>query len=311
MEQSFKSAAEALRLPSASRERIRASRAAAPAPSAQEPERRTVRRVRIPRLAAAVVLILTLSITAAAAVSHYFRNSILVSDENEIPSDLPVVVTTGAPLNPAEALTEEKIARYRVKSDDWSIGEEISGGVLSGYVLWDSTEVLSSDPSLRIRRTTRQCDDAVKMEYTAENPAVLPAQLSGRATLSLDWLAERYDYVPDANSAFLVTDGDGSFVSDFFLALYRKPDSDAYFALELTDIREPDYYARSYVVDGEFEDAYYYTTPDGCEYLITLDSGHVSAECTGTYSYFNLTGAFLTKAETEALLDSLHLRFNP
>ena len=102
-----------------------------------------------------------------------------------------------------------------------------------------------------------------------------------------------------------------SFVSDFFLALYRKPDSDAYFALELTDIREPDYYARSYVVDGEFEDAYYYTTPDGCEYLIMLDSGHVSAECTGAYSYFSLTGAFLTKAETEAILDSLHLRFNP
>ena len=65
--------------------------------------------------------------------------------------------------------------------------------------------------------------------------------------------------------------------------------------------------SQSYAVDSSYEEAYYYTTQSGCEFLITADSGHVWAECCTTHANVDLHGAYLTTAKVEQSVEHLAL----
>lgn len=195
----------------------------------------------------------------------------------------------------------------RFKTNDWPVGEWIGGGAgADGYTLWDSVEVLSSDPVLRSRRVGRE-DGAEKMEYTAENPANLLDTLTGRVTFDLTWMHENYKYVPDANMSFVVTDKKGNYVSELFEALYAKPGESGYVLFEFYNRARERSDIQAYIIDGSYETAYYYTTPDGYEFTIKLDKGRVWADCDMSHSSISLFGAYLSSDEVEDILDNLSL----
>ncbi len=310
MERNFKHIADGLKLPPESRARIRFQLVSCPKRSEDIPVKKTTLKSRVPLIAAAVVMLMALTLTAAAAAVHLFRNDILVSSIDDIPlssadSDGDDAVAVAGGGNPPSAW-EEAVESARFKSDDWDTGDRINGGVINEYHYWDTVEVLSSDPALRSRRIGRE-DGAEKMEYTAENPASLLDTLTGRVTFRLEWLHEHYDPVPDGNLSFVVSDASGNYVSECFEALYTKKDGSGYVDLEFDNIAQADYLGQTYILDGTYETAYYYTSADGYEFLITMDNGNIWANCRTSHAEISLHGAYLTAGEMEDILDNLSL----
>ena len=250
MEQNFKRLADGVHLPEDSRARIRAQIAS----HAEEQEgfKMQKSKTRLPRLAVALIVIAALTLTAAAAavIVRQFRNTILVSDFSEIPApegDTPVAVAVSEPIS--------------------EVPHTLYGG-------WDASECISSDPALSIRRITREEDAAEKMQYMAEDPATLLPELTGRIQFDLTWLSEHYDALPRDNQAYVIRNADGASVSEFFWARYGAKDGKGWIALEAVYDGTHNWGA-SYIVDGIYEEAYYYTTQNGYEFLITADSGTV------------------------------------
>lgn len=314
MERNFKRVSKSLKLPRESRERIRSQLASYQAEQEVIPMKKANIKRRVPLLVAAIVMAAALTLTAAGAtVAYFFRNDIIVSSKEEIfthgnkgENGAPSMVGIAGP-NETPPSTLEKVTQSdRFISDDWTTGDVINTWIVYEYRQWDSVEVLSSDPTLRSRRVWRE-DGAEKMEYTAENPINLLDTLTGRATFDLTWVDEHYNYVPDANYSFVVTDEKGNYVGEVFNALYAKPDESGYVRVEFRNMAEADYYARSYIIDGSFETAYYYTTPDGYEFLITMNTGNVWVSCETSHTSFRLYGAYLTSEEVEDILDNLSL----
>lgn len=315
MERNFKRISDELKLSQESRERIRSQLASYQKQSEDIPMKKSTLKSRVPLIAVAVVIMMALTLTAGAAVVvHLFRNDIIVSSRDDIPmpsseNGAPGAVAIGGPGGNPPSTLEEMIKSNRFKSDDWDVGERINGGVVSEYHRWDSVEVLSSDPALRSRRIGRE-DGAEKMEYTAENPASLLDTLTGRVTFDLEWMDEHYDYVPDANLSFVVSDAKGGYVSEVFDALYAKKDGSGYVDFSIENIAQADYFGQTYVIDGSYETAYYYTSTGGHEFLIELDNGNVWAKCRTSHANVSLYGAYLTTDEVEDILDNLSLTIN-
>ena len=313
MERSFKRISEEVKLPRESRERIRSRLASH---QLQQEDFNTVKKANIKRsvfvVAAVVVLAAALTVTAAAAGTRLFRNNIIVSSLEDVPrfTDSPSGVREAVGINVPSRnspLTLETITQIdRYKSDGWATGDVLDGGIMRDYVFWDYVEVLSSDPALRSRRMWHT-DGAEKMEYTAENPINLLDTLTGRVMIDLSWMDDHYDYVPDANMSFVVTDEEGNYVGEEFRALYAKPDGKGYVRVELRNMAEADFFSRSYIVDGIYETAYYYTTPDGYEFLIKMHTGNVWVDCDMSHASVSLFGAYLTSGEVEDILDNLSL----
>ena len=312
MERNFKRISDQLKLPRESRERIRSQLASHQAEQEVIPMKKVNLKRRVPLVAAVIVLAMALTITASAAVAHLFRNDIIVPSKDDIAAfsdassgtdaTVAVVAPNGTPPFPLE----EIINSARLKSDDWEVGEWINDGLPLEYSRWDFAEVLSNDPALRSRRVSRE-DGSKKMEYTAENPANLLDTLTGRVTLDLSWMDSQYDYVPDANLSYVVTDADGNYVGETFNALYAKPDGSGYVSIELYNVAPADYFGQNYIIDGSYETAYYYTTPDGYEFIIEMNTGNVWAECRTGHAAVSLYGAYLTSEEVESILDNLSL----
>lgn len=311
MERNFKRISEELKLPRESRERIRSQIASYQGQQEEISMKKANLKRRIPLLVAAVIAAMALTLTAGAAVARLFRNDVIVSSVSDIPAPsneggAPASVGIVGPIGNAPSPLEKIIEGDRWKSDDWQAGEKLDGGIIMEYSHWDAAEVLSSDPALRSRRVSR-ADGAEKMEYTAENPANLLSTLTGRVTADLTWMHEHYDYVPDANQSFVVTDEDGDYVSEALEALYAKPDGGGYVRVSLRNTAEADYYAQSYVIDGSYETAYYHATPGGYEFLIEMDNGNVWAQCRTSHARVSLFGAYLSAEEVENILDNLSL----
>ena len=311
MERNFKRITDELKLPQESRERIRSQLSSYQKQSETIPMKKTNLNSHVPLIAVAVVMMMVLTVTACSTVVHLFRNDMIVPSRENIPvpsseNGAPGVVAVDGPGGNLPSTMEEMIKSNRFKSDDWDAGERINGGVVSEYYHWDSVEILSSDPTLRSRRISRK-DGAEKMEYTAENPANLLDTLTGRVTFDLEWMDEHYDYVPDANVSFVVSDAKGNYVSENFDALYAKKDGSGYVDFTMENIGQADYFGQSYVVDGSYETTYYYTSVDGHEFLIEMDNGNVWVQCRTSHANISLYGSNLTTDEVEDILDNLFL----
>lgn len=308
MEQNFKRLADGVRLPEDSRARIRAQIAS----RAEEQEGMTMQKskTRLPRLAVALIVIAALTLTAAgtAVIVRQFRNDILVSDISEIPTpegDEPVALAVAEPTGNAPHTLEEILTMDdRISREAWENGEQIGGTTSSLYGGWDASECISSDPALSIRRITRSEDAAERMQYMAEDPAALLPELTGRIQFDLTWLSENYDILPRDDQAYIVRDADGAFVSEYFWARYGAKDGKGWVVLEAV-YDSTHNWSPSYIVDGSFEEAYYYTTASGYEFLITADSGTVWADCTTDHASVSLYGAYLTTADMEQIVEHL------
>ena len=134
--------------------------------------------------------------------------------------------------------------------------------------------------------------------------------LTGRVVFDLSWISRQYDYVPDANMSFVVTGKDGDYVSEMFSALYSKEDNSGYVRVEVYNVAEADYFAQSYVIDGDYETTYDYTTADGFEFIIRMHNGNVWADCRMSNAKISLYGAYLTSDEIEDILDNLSFETN-
>ena len=310
MEQNFKRIADSVRLPEGSRARIRAQIASWA--EEQEASMQNKPKKHLPRLAvAAIIIAAALTLTAvAAAVVNRFRNDIIVSSVSELPApteDTPAAVAEPASGRKAPKTLEERLADGpRFTMDEWRNGEKIDGTISHLYTGWDHSELISDDPALCIRRITRTEDGAEKMQYMAEDPADLLPVLTGKIRFDLTWLAENYKTVIPDDQAFIIRDTDGNLANEFFWASYGANDGKGWVRLEImydsTWNLSP-----AYIVDGSFEEAYYYTTASGCEFLITADSDTVWASCTTAKTNVSLYGAYLTTAEVEQIVEHLAL----
>lgn len=311
MDQDLKRISSGLRLPPESRERIRAQIASCQDQKEEVSVKKSVLKTRIPLIAAAVLAAMALTLTAGAVAVQFFRNDIIVDSWKDIPdpadksnpSAFTVTTPGGGPLSTLEKITESK----RFKSDGWSSRETIGGGgLVYGYNQWDDFELLDNDPALRSRRVTR-ADGAEKMEYTAENPASLVDTLTGRVTCDLSWMGEHYDYVPDANFSYVVTDPEGGYVCELFSVLYASFGGSGYVNIMLSNTVTSSNDTPTYVIDGSYETAYYYTSSGGYEFLITMNNGGFQASCKTSHADVSLFGAYLTQSEIEDILDNLQL----
>lgn len=274
MEQSFKRIADSVCLSESSRTRIRAQIAFRA--EEQEASMQNNSKKHLPRLAvAAIIIAAALTLTAvAAAVVHRFRNDIIVTSVNELPEpteDTPMAVAVVTDSQSAAQTLEDVLAEGPyITAEEWKSGEKIGGTTSAQYGGWDTAELISSDPALSVRRITRETDSAEKMQYMAEDPADLLPVLTGKIRFDLTWLAEHYSVVIPDDQAYIIRDEDGAFVSEYFWASYGANDGKGWFRLEImhdtTWNLSPDY-----IVDGTFEEAYYYTTASGYEFLITAD----------------------------------------
>lgn len=310
MEENFKRIADAVRLPEGSRARIRTQIAS----HRKEQEASTVKQPKkhLPRLAvAAIIIAAALTLTAAAAaVVHRFRNDIIVSSVSELPApteDTPTAVAEPASGRKAPKTLEERLADGpRFTMDEWRNGEKIDGTISHLYTGWDHSELISDDPALCIRRITRDEDGAEKMQYMAADPADLLPVLTGKIRFDLTWLSENYKAVTLDDQAFIVWDEDGNPVSEYFWASYGANDGKGWVRLEImydtTWNLSP-----AYIMDGSFEEAYYYTTANGCEFLITADGDTVWASCTTVKTNVSLYGAYLTTRDLEQIVEHLAL----
>ena len=106
----------------------------------------------------------------------------------------------------------------------------------------------------------------------------------------------------------LVTDPEGGYVCELLSALYAKPDGSGYVKITLSNTIPKDNYATpTYVIDGSYETAYYYTNSDGYEFLVKMHNGNIWADCTTNCASASLFGAYLTQNEIEDILDNLQL----
>ena len=308
MEENFRRIADAVRLPEGSRARIRAQIASRA--EEQEASMQNKPKKHLPRLAvAAIIIAAALTLTAAAAaVVHRFRNDIIVSSVSELPApteDTPTAVAEPASGRKAPKTLEERLADGpRFTMDEWRNGEKIDGTISHLYTGWDHSELISDDPALCIRRITRTEDGAEKMQYMAENPADLLPVLTGKIRFDLTWLAENYKAVSLDDQAFIIRDADGNLANEFFWASYGANDGKGWVRLEImydsTWNLSP-----AYIVDSSFEEAYYYTTASGCEFLITADGDTVWASCTTVKTNVSLYGAYLTTRDLEQIVEHL------
>ncbi len=311
MEQNFERLADAIRLPERSRSRIRAQLASHE--KTQEVSDMNKPKKRLPRLAVAAILIAALSLTAAAAavIVRQFQNDILIADISQIPQpegDTPVAVAVSEPSGEApQTLAEIQAADPPITLEQWANGEQIGGTTSSQYGGWDAAACISSDPALCIRRITREEDAAEKMQYMAEDPAALLPELTGAIRLDLTWLSEHYSALPFENQAFVIRDADGAFVSELFWARYGASDGRGWITLDFDYDATRSGLGKSYIVDGTYEEAYYYTTQSGYEFLITADSGTVWASCYTDKAGISLYGAYLTTTELEQIVEHLSI----
>ena len=303
MERSFNRIPKTLKMPEESRERIRAQLASYAANQEVIHMRKTNLKKFIP-LTAAAIAILSLTL-AAAVIAPQFRNDIIVNSVDDIPdpagTNAPGMIGIASPSGNPPPTLEEITECGRFKSDGW-----LSKETINGFGTWDDMEILDNDAPVRSRRVSRT-DGAVKMEYTAENPIDLAETLTGRVSFDLSWMDGHYDYVPDANFSYVITDPEGNYAGEVFQALYAKRDKSGYIRVELDYTAEKEPLSPSYIVDGSYETAYYYTTPEGYEFLIQLHKGHVWVRCRTEYTGVGLSGAYLTRDEVEDILDNLSL----
>ena len=311
MEENFRRIADAVRLPEGSRARIRAQIASRA--EEQEASMQNKPKKHLPRLAvAAIIIAAALTLTAAAAVIHQFRNDILISDLSEIPEptgDTPMAVAVTGPASSRKApkTLEERLADGpKITLEEWRNGEKIDGTFSHLYSGWDHAELISDDPALCIRRITRDEDGAEKMQYMAADPADLLPVLTGKIRFDLTWLSENYKAVTLDDQAFIVWDEDGNPVSEYFWAAYGANDGKGWFRLEIMHDTTWNL-SPAYIVDGSFEEAYYYTTANGCEFLITADGDTVWADCTTAKTSVSLYGAYLTTRDLEQIVEHLAL----
>ena len=267
----------------------------------------------LPRLAvAAIIIAAALTLTAAAAaVVHRFRNDIIVSSVSELPAsteDTPTAVAVVTDSQSAAQTLDEILAEGPyITAEEWESGEKIGGTTSAQYGGWDTAELISSDPALSVRRITRETDGAEKMQYMAEDPADLLPVLTGKIRFDLTWLAEHYSVVIPDDQAYIIRDEDGAFVSEYFSAAYGANDGKGWVSLDMDYDTTRKGLGPSYIVNGTFDQAYYYTTQDGYEFLITASHDKVWASCYTDHAAVSLYGAYLTTSDLEQIVEHLAL----
>ena len=267
----------------------------------------------LPRLAvAAIIIAAALTLTAAAAaVVHRFRNDIIVSSVSELPAsteDTPTAVAVVTDSQSAAQTLDEILAEGPyITAEEWESGEKIGGTTSAQYGGWDTAELISSDPALSVRRITRETDGAEKMQYMAEDPADLLPVLTGKIRFDLTWLAEHYSVVIPDDQAYIIRDEDGAFVSEYFSAAYGANDGKGWVSLDMDYDTTRKGLGPSYIVNGTFDQAYYYTTQDGYEFLITASHDKVWASCYTDHAAVSLYGAYLTTRDLEQIVEHLAL----
>ena len=311
MEENFRRIADAVRLPEGSRARIRAQIASRA--EEQEASMQNKPKKHLPRLAvAAIIIAAALTLTAAAAaVVHRFRNDIIVSSVSELPApteDTPTAVAVVTDSQSAAQTLDEILAEGPyITAEEWETGEKIGGTTSAQYGGWDTAELISSDPALSVRRITRETDGVEKMQYMAEDPADLLPVLTGKIRFDLTWLAEHYSVVIPDDQAYIIRDEDGAFVSEYFSAAYGANDGKGWVSLDMDYDTTRKGLGPSYIVNGTFDQAYYYTTQDGYEFLITASHDKVWASCYTDHAAVSLYGAYLTTRDLEQIVEHLAL----
>lgn len=268
--------------------------------------------IKIAAIAAAVCL---LSVTAFAVGIHLFYNPTIVEDRDDaFAQQADQAVDSGSesgvgilsPSSGTPPTLEEVTEAYTHKARGWTSEDTMGGAIRPGYQ-WVSMEVVEADGPIRSRYVYAE-SGAVKTEYTAENPADLNAVESDYIHMDLSWLNEQYRYIPNANFFYTIEDKDGEYAGECFEALYAAGDESAWFTLCYgRDPGSSNEDANTYLVKGDYDAVYSYTTADGFEFVIQVYGDCSWAFCATKYSTISFYGGYMSQEEIENILDHLDL----
>lgn len=267
---------------------------------------------KIAAIAAAVCL---LSVTAFAVGIHLFYNPTIVEDRDDAfaqqadqagDSGAESGVGIISPGSGTPPTLEEVTESYTYKARGWTSEDTMGGAIRPGYQ-WVSMEVAEADGPIRSRYVYGE-SGAVKTEYTAENPADLNAVESDNIHMDLSWVNENYSYIPNANFFYTIADEEGEYAGECFEALYATEDESAWFTLCYSrDPGSSNEDANTYLVKGDYDAVYSYTTSDGFEFVIQVYGDCSWAFCATKYSTISFFGGYMSQGEIENILDHLDL----
>ena len=263
------------------------------------------------RLAAAAAVCVICCATAVAVGGHLFYNPTIVPTPGD--ATAATVQSGAAPslsgLAKPNSGTPHSLAdmteSYSAKSRGWDSENTIGGSVSSIHETWISMTPLESKNGVRARLVTGK-SGAVKTEYTAENPDLLQSVLPEQIAIDTAWLNETYQYVPDANCAYIIEDKKGAYAGSYFSALYAADDESAWFGLEYSNAAQSDQdESNSFVAESDYDNVYTYTTESGAEFLIQTYGDCAWLSCTTASTSIQLYGGYLTCAELEQIAEHL------
>ncbi len=251
--------------------------------------------------------------TALAVYNQVFYNPVIVKSAHELrdmivksAGDEETTIGMSAPATGTPISQEEVIQDWSFAANDWDSETTIGGSFTSQYSDWQSVQVLKGEGSLK-SRVIYNANGAEKQDYTAEDPAQLLDLLSGHISLNLAWANEHLDYVPYGNRYYHIYAGDGADVGECLYFLYACGDK-AYITTTITcDLTHTSTGVTEGIKEGSYDEAYYYTTSSGMEFLITSCGDIVWAECSTANCDVDLYAGYVTAAQVEDFLDHLEL----
>lgn len=277
-----------------------------------QPQKTAGNLVKIAAIAAVVSL---LSVTAFAVGIHLFYNPTIVENRDDAfaqqadqagASGAESGVGIMSPGSGTPPTLEEVTEAYTHKARGWTSEDTMGGAIRPGYQ-WVSMEVADADGPIRSRYVYAE-SGAVKTEYTAENPRDLNAVESDCIRMDLSWVNENYSYIPNANFFYTIADEEGKYAGECFEALYAKEDKSAWFTLCYSrDPGSSNEDGSTYLVKGDYDEVYSYTTSDGFEFVIQVYGECSWAFCATKYSTISFYGGYMSQTEIENILDHLDL----
>ena len=263
---------------------------------------------------AAVLAVCTL--TASAAICTYlFHNPTILQDHNALNAVIEAHKVSGSshqkaiiyqtPASRTPIPLEDMITDYTLKSTGWT-SEDTKQGSFRPQDAWSSMDVTDADAPLRARSIYSK-SGAVKEEFTAEDPALLQGQIDGDLRIDFAALDTAFEYVPNANLLYTITDGAGEYAGMYCNSLYAGPAEGSYFTIQYT--YEPGVdngtVSAPYIPESDYDKAYPYTNAHGVEFVITAYGDCTWADCATAHSTFSLYGGYLSTQEVETILDAI------
>lgn len=200
---------------------------------------------------------------------------------------------------------EEMIESRTFKDRGWLSEETMNGSVRSDDQ-WESMEVVQAEGDIK-KRYVYATNGAVKTEYTARKPGMLQDVMTGDVRIDLAGLDEAFQWVPNANLFYEITEKNRKEVGTYCDVLYQGEAEGSFFALNCTNTAARNQNENAYIPADAYDQIYHYTNAAGIEFIIKVYGDCVWAESIMEHSEIGLYGGYMRTDEIEKALEYVYL----